>query len=179
MNNEVTLEELKEQVSTQKKAEEDKGDSLLLIVFKLGEEQYALPIDQIKEVVLTPKIAKVPQTPDFVQGVANIRGNLIAILDLEEKFGIESIEDTEGENSGNYTLVIESDKFKIGILVKEVPNTLRTYAKNIDNSSGIMQYSSMDESCIKGIVKTESEMIILVDIISLMKDESLAKISSL
>jgi len=61
--------------------------TLQIVVFKLGQEEYGLHIDQIKEVVITPKITRMPQTPAFVKGVANIRGNVIAMLDLEEKFG--------------------------------------------------------------------------------------------
>ena len=59
-----------------------------IVVFRLGQEEYGLPIEQIKEVVITPNITRMPQTPAFVKGVANIRGNVIAILDLEEKFGL-------------------------------------------------------------------------------------------
>ena len=57
-----------------------------LIIFKLAGEEYGLSIDQIKEVVLTPRVAKMPQTPAYIKGVANIRGNIIAIMDLEQKF---------------------------------------------------------------------------------------------
>ena len=59
-----------------------------MIIFKLGKEEYALHIDQIKEVVLTPGIAKIPQTPDYIIGVANIRGNIISIVSLNTKFGL-------------------------------------------------------------------------------------------
>src|SRR6478609_4820459 len=84
----------------------DVGKRIQLIIFKLGSEEYALPIDQIKEVVLTPRIAKMPQTPSYIKGVANIRGSIIAILDLEEKFGIDRSIDKTSE-SFHYTLVVE------------------------------------------------------------------------
>ena len=149
-----------------------------LIVFKLGHEEYALPIDQIKEVVLTPRISKIPQTPDYIKGVANIRGNVISILDLEERFGLlasqsngNAKDDQQGENeeSSNYTLVIESEEYKIGILVKEVPNTLSVNGAEIDSTANIVQHSSLDESAINGIVKLENRMIILIDILKMME----------
>ena len=78
-----------------------------IVVFKLGNEEYGLKIDQIKEVVITPAITKMPQTPSYMKGVANIRGNVIAILDLEEKFSLAN--QTETRSAGaNFTLVIES-----------------------------------------------------------------------
>lgn len=169
---ELTVDEVKKQASYEKKQEEI-GALVQLIIFKLGEEEYALNIDQIKEVVLTPGIAKIPQTPNYIKGLANIRGNVIAIVDLEKKFNL-SDDDTQ---KGNYTLVVESDSFKIGILVKEVPNTLTVEEKDIDNSSSILQYSSLDQDCIRGIVKSGERMIILVDMIKMMEAEDLNKLT--
>ncbi len=137
-----------------------------LIIFKLGTEEYAMEIDQIKEVVITPKIAKVPRTPTYIKGIANIRGNIIAIMDLEERFGIG--ESTGNNQLANYTLVIESDEFKIGFLVKEVPNTLSVALEEIDSFSEVIRYSEVDEKCIKGIVKHGQKMIFMIDVYQLL-----------
>ena len=140
-----------------------------IVVFRLGQEEYGLPIDQIKEVVITPTITRMPQTPLFVRGVANIRGNIIAILDLEEKFGLQSVAKTpEGRN--NYTLVIESDEFKMGILVREVPNTLSISPSNIENMvfTGDQQ---TEQSYITGIVKLDKRLIIMIDIFKVISEE--------
>ncbi len=167
-NKELTFEEVKRQASLEQQ-QQDVGKMIQLIIFKLGDEEYALNIDQIKEVVLTPGIAKIPQTPDYIIGVSNIRGNIIAIVDLEAKFGLHKEEDNIVK--GNYTLVVESDTFKIGILVKEVPDTMTVAENSIDNSSMILQYSNLDQECIKGIVKNGERMIILVDMIKMMEAE--------
>jgi purine-binding chemotaxis protein CheW len=53
-----------------------------------GGEEYALVIDQIKEVVITPKVSRIPLTPKYIKGVANVRGDILAIIDLEECFGL-------------------------------------------------------------------------------------------
>lgn len=143
-----------------------------LIIFKLGSEEYALEIDQIKEVVLTPRIAKMPQTADFIMGVANIRGNVIAILDLEKCFGLSSSEATAAETA-NFTLVVESETFRVGILVKEVPNTLSVAVNEIDNSSNFVQSNTVDESTIKGVVKSGDRLIILIDMIKLMESDDI------
>ncbi|UKN01601.1 chemotaxis protein CheW [Paracrocinitomix mangrovi] len=171
---ELTVEEVRKQAALEKKQEEV-GTLVQLIIFKLGEEEYALNIDQIKEVVLTPGIAKIPQTPDYIKGVANIRGNVIAIVDLERKFNLSDT--AKLEEKGNYTLVVESDSFKIGILVKEVPNTLTVAEKDIDNSTTVLQYSNLDQDCIRGIVKSGERMIIMVDMIKMMEAEDLNKLT--
>lgn len=175
-NNELaTVEEIrKEAAAYTQKAET--GERIQLIIFKLGKEEYAMNIDQIKEVVLTPKIARVPQTADYIKGVANIRGNIIAIMDLEERFNLSSTSQT----NANYTLVVESEEFKVGILVKEVPNTLTIRSTDIDDSSDIIRYSALDERCIRGIVKSQDRMIIMIDMFELLSiDENIKRVNNL
>jgi purine-binding chemotaxis protein CheW len=144
-----------------------------LIIFRLGSEEYGLTIDQIKEVVLTPAIAQVPGMPAYIKGVANIRGNIIAILDLEERFQLGESKTESSGMAGNYTLVIESSRFKVGILVKEVPNTLSITTDKIEDSTAFIQYSSIDEKCITGIVKAGERLIILIDVFKLMDIENI------
>lgn len=152
--------------------ESSKHSRTQLIVFKLGKEEYGLTIDQIKEVVLTPTITRMPQTPAYIKGVANIRGNIIAILDLEEKFGIA---DKSGESVkvGNYTLVVASEEYKIGILVKEVPNTLSVSKADIDESVNIAHDEKQEGNYIRGIVKVNNRLIILIDIFQSMSRHEL------
>ena len=175
---ELTVDEVRLEAASESEIV-DSGTLVQLIVFKLGNEEYALHIDQIKEVVLTPGIAKIPQTPEYIMGVANIRGNVIAIVDLEKKFNLLNEGGVKDKNHGNYTLVVESNSFKIGILVKEVPNTLTISESNIDKSSTVLQYTNLDEECIKGIVKSGESMIILIDMIKMMESEDLNKMAAI
>ncbi len=173
---ETTLAEVQAQAAAYQE-DQDKGRMVQLIIFKLGNEEYALHIDQIKEVVLTPSVAKIPQTTEYIKGVANIRGNIIAIVDLEKKFNLTKKQAEEDEQTGNYTLVVESEAFKIGVLVTEVPNTLTVSEADIDNNTSVLQYSSLEEECIRGIVKSGERMIIMVDMIKMMESEDLQKVS--
>lgn len=176
----ATLEEVKKEAAAYTK-KNDVGERMQLIIFKLGKEEYAMNIDQIKEVVITPRIAKVPQTAIYIKGVANIRGNIIAIMDLEERFNlIEKTDQTASEVIANYTLVVESEEFKVGILVKEVPNTLSVNTTDIDSSSEIIRYTALDERCIKGIVKSGERMIIMIDMFELLAiDEHVKKVNAI
>lgn len=149
-----------------------------LIVFRQGSEEYGIHIDQIKEVVLTPNITKMPQTPTHVKGVANIRGNIIGIIDLEEKFGIKEASSTEEANlASNYTLVVESEEYKVGILVREVPNTLTVKTDSIEQSINIVHDNSLDADYIQGIVKLDARLIILIDIFKILEEKVLESIS--
>lgn len=144
------------------------GRTQQIVVFKLGQEEYGLSIDQIKEVVITPTITRMPQTPPFVRGVANIRGNVIAILDLEEKFGLVRSNETR-TTGNNYTLVIESDEFKMGILVREVPNTLSIATSSIEGSIFTGDQQS-EQSYITGIVKLDKRLVIMIDIFKVISE---------
>jgi purine-binding chemotaxis protein CheW len=170
--------EIKEEIIATKASshkENEKFNRHQLIVFKQGNEEYGLAIDQIKEVVLTPKITKMPQTPHYVKGVANIRGNIIAIIDLEEKFGIAN-KNTETHTEGKYTLVVASEEFKVGILVKEVPNTLAVSQSDIDETVNIIQDDSQESNYIRGIVKVNNRLIILIDVYQIMNRQELTQV---
>jgi purine-binding chemotaxis protein CheW len=159
-------------MSTNHQTENKKEGTLQqIVVFKMGQEEYGLPIDQIKEVVITPTITRMPQTQLFVRGVANIRGNIIAILDLEEKFGMQVQGATDRSYSGNnYTLVIESDEYKMGILVREVPNTLSISSSSIE-SAAFTGDQQTERSYITGIVKLDKRLIIMIDIFKVINEQ--------
>lgn len=179
-NETATVEEVKKEAAayTQKNLV---GERIQLIIFKLGREEYAMNIDQIKEVVITPRIARVPQTAGYIKGVANIRGNIIAIMDLEERFSLsDNSADSNNGGLANYTLVVESESFKVGILVKEVPNTLTIFTSDIDSSSEIIRYTALDERCIKGIVKSGERMIVMIDMFELLSiDDQVKKVNNI
>ncbi len=149
------------------KTESITPSTIQIVVFKLGQEEYGLSIDQIKEVVITPTITRMPQTPPFVKGVANIRGNVIAMLDLEEKFALVRNQEAVSATN-NFTLVIESDDYKMGILVREVPNTLTIKSSNIEDS---VFTGDQEQSYITGIVKLEKRLIIMIDIFKVINEQ--------
>ena len=149
------------------------ADKHQLIVFKLGSEEYGIHIDQIKEVVLTPRVTRMPQTPAYLKGVANIRGSILAIVDLEEKFGLQHSESKTEESTSNYTLVAESQDFRVGILVKEVPNTLSVMASDIDETINVVQDASENNQYILGIVKINDRLVILIDLFKTMQTQDL------
>jgi len=119
-----------------------------IIVFKVGNEDYGVTIDSVKEVVPTPKkVAKLPLSPPYIKGICNIRGNLIKLLSLEDKFGIST--DTEM----NYTLVLSD--INIGILTKEVPYTLSV--------NEVHPYDYGNVNYIDGVINQNNKMIILIN----------------
>lgn len=146
-----------------------------IVVFKLGEEEYGLYIDQIKEVVITPIITKMPQTPSYIRGVANVRGNVIAMLDLEEKFGLNGLKSNVATGN-NFTLVIESEDYKMGVLVREVPNTLSISTDHIDQSVFLGGDHQGNKTYVTGIAKLDKRLIVMIDIFKVISDQDVQQI---
>ena len=136
-----------------------------LIVFKLGTEEYGIRIEQVKEVTLTPEIARMPKTPAFIKGVANIRGDIIAVMDLEERFQIRPVAEPEGTGASrkSYTLVLEAKDYTIGLVVREVPQSLTLPISRIDKAPSFLQESNIIDHYIEGIGKLGSRLIIVLD----------------
>ncbi|MGB3781010.1 MAG: chemotaxis protein CheW [Tunicatimonas sp.] len=150
-------------------------DTQLLIVFKLGLEEYGISIDQIREVVLTPRITRMPQTPSYIEGVANVRGSILAIVNLEKKLEIESAQPATQDLAAQYTLVVESEEQRFGILVKEVPNTLAVNSSDIQEPTNVIQTTSQKSHYITGIVRMNERLIILIDLHEIMQNEKSVK----
>lgn len=149
-----------------------------LIVFKLGAEDYAIKIDQIKEVTVTPSITRMPRTPGFVKGVANIRGDIIAIMNLEERFGIRQVPEQEGAGSGvTYTLVIEAKEYSIGVIVREMPQSLNLAVSKIDKTPAFLQDINVHENYIEGIAKVDNRLIIVLDMYRILTSDEISQLS--
>lgn len=176
--NYLTQEQMDERKRLKAQYDQDilqlKGKSVQLIVFILGGDRYALEIDKVKEIVPTPPVSRIPHAPEYMKGVANIRGSVMVIMDLEEKFELLKPDEIKEKQ---FTLVIKNDQFKAGIMVSEVPNTLKVQGDIIEGSSGIMSNTVLDETFIKGLIKKEDGMIILLDIIELIKSDEVRVIA--
>jgi purine-binding chemotaxis protein CheW len=150
-----------------------------LIVFKLGAEFYAIKIDQVKEVTITPEITRMPRTPDFVKGVANIRGDIIAIVDMEKRFSIRPTPESEVlQGDTTYTLVIEAKDYNIGVVVKEMPQSLNLAISKIDKAPSFLKDTSIQDSYIEGIARVKDQLIIVLDMFKILTSDEIKQLSN-
>lgn len=139
----------------------------VLVVFSLGRETYAVPIERVKEVVKVPNIAPIPQSPEYILGVGNIRGNVIAIADLAKKLNPDNVNVPYTEES--YVIVLKDTVVQAGMIVNSVPDTIVVRTSQINTSTSVIKNLSANDQFIKGIVKVEDRMIILIDILDMME----------
>ena len=137
-----------------------------LIVFQLAGESYGIRIEQVKEVTLTPDIARMPKTPAFVKGIANLRGDIITIIDLEERFQLRPAE--EALPAVSYTMAIEAQDYTIGIVVREVPQPLSLAASTIESAPEFIQDLNIHDKYIEGIAKVNGRIIVVLDMLKLL-----------
>lgn len=161
------------------KPEAVKEEMIHLIVFKLGSEEYGIKIDQVKEVTVTPNVTRMPRTPDFIKGVANIRGDIIAIMNLEERFGIRSVPLASDVNPHiTYTLVIEAREYSIGVIVREVPQSLNLSMTKIDKTPSFLQDINIHENYIEGIAKVNNRLIIVLDMYKILTQDEIRELKN-
>jgi purine-binding chemotaxis protein CheW len=164
----------KEAVAAAEGAEEQDQRLMHMVIFRLGSEEYGIRIEQVKEVTITPPVARVPRTQPFIKGIANIRGDIIALMDLEERFGLTSATETPIlKQERSFTLVIDVDQFTIGLLVREVPQSLTIPVGKVDTTPGLIKESSFDNGFIDGIAKFDSRLIIVLNMEKILNPQEL------
>ncbi len=140
----------------------------VLVVFPLGKEKYAISIEKVKEVVKLPPIAPIPQSADYVLGVGNIRGNVIAITDLARRLNLDY--NTDIDLASAFVIVLKDPNVHAGMIVAEVPDTIVVNKSQINTSAAVIKNLSASDQFIKGIVKVDGEMIILIDILEMIEN---------
>ncbi|MCC9165546.1 chemotaxis protein CheW [Pontibacter harenae] len=144
-----------------------------LIMFRLGSEYYAIKIGLVKEVTITPTITRMPRTPHFIKGVANIRGDIIAVMDLEQRFNIEPTPVEQGLHNPNvtYTLVLEAKDYNLGIIVREMPQSINLPVSKIDKTPSFLQDINIQENYIEGIAKVNNRLVIVLDMYKVLTQD--------
>lgn len=141
------------------------SSELQLVTFNLGKEEFAVPILQIQEINRLVDITKVPKSPDFVEGVINLRGKVIPIIDLRKRFGLPQAE------LGKYSrvVVINMGGRMIGLIVDSVSEVLRLSESAIEPAPPIV--AGIDSEYIKGLGKIEGRLLILLDLNKILSKE--------
>jgi purine-binding chemotaxis protein CheW len=143
--------------------------------FKLDEEEFALDISKVKEVLDFTKITKVPQTPDFMKGVINLRGSVVPVVDLNNKFGIKDTEKTVNTRIIIGQVAIEGDETILGVLADSVHEVMDIEPKNIEPAPRIG--TKLNTDFIKGMGKREEEFVMILDIDKVFSSEELSLVS--
>ncbi len=142
------------------------------LTFSLADEEYGISILKIKEIIGMMPITTVPQTPEFVKGVINLRGKVIPVIDLRLRFGMDAIDYTER----TCIIVVEiggsAETIQIGTVVDAVSEVLNVSGEDIEETPTFG--AKLNTDYILGMAKMEGGVKILLDIDRVLSDEEVA-----
>lgn len=143
------------------------------VVFKLGEERYGVDILNVSTISEYLEITRVPDAPKYVQGMINLRGSIIPVISLKERFHIPQTSVSEETRIIIYSI----DGVDIGFLVDEASQVLRVEDEDIEPTPAILKGG--DREYISGVGKYENKIIILLDFSKILSESERAEITKL
>jgi purine-binding chemotaxis protein CheW len=142
------------------------------VTFSLNKEKYAIDIMGVEEILKLTEITPIPKAPDFIEGIINIRGKVLPVVDLKKKLNLGEV----AEEDKVRIIVANINGKKIGFLVDEVFEVFRIEEQYIDEAPALT--IDLDSNYIEGVAKTDKGMIILLDIKKLFSVYEQKQISS-
>ncbi len=143
-----------------------------LIVFHVGDEELCVPIEAVQEIVRTGPITPIPDSPEFVQGLINVRGEIVATINLRARFFFP----TENVEPKHIVITRQEDSL-FGILVDEVTEVLRIPQTDIKAPHKLM--TTIHEDYVSGVVPIEKRLIIVLDLARVLSTEELGRLSEI
>lgn len=137
------------------------------LTFVLGKEEYGIEILKVREIIGVMSITTVPQTPEYMKGVINLRGKVIPIVDLRSKFSMPEVEHTKE----TCVIVVDVNSTQLGIIVDSVSEVLDIGNGEIEDTPDFGQ--EINTESIMGLGKTKDKIIILLDIEKVLTSEDL------
>jgi len=153
--------------------EDELSDEKQLVIFKLGNEEYGVDIMQVKEIIRTTTITKIPQVPSFVEGIISLRGEILPIIDMRKKFGLPETERTRQTR----ILVINLDNMTIGGIVDEVTEVLRIPNDAITPPPPVIK--GVNTEYLQGVGQINGRIIILLDMSKILTSNEVIQIEEL
>ncbi|EAQ81443.1 chemotaxis protein CheW [Blastopirellula marina] len=135
----------------------ESANSMQLVSFRLAQEEYGIEITRVQEIILMGEITRVPQTPDFIKGLINLRNTVIPIVDLRRRFGLSE----EKPSDETRIMVMNVAGKTIGIIVDAVSEVLRIAKDQIAPPPPTV--AGLGRDYLTGLVKLDKRLLILLD----------------
>lgn len=147
------------------------GEEHQLVVFNLGDEAFGVDIAQVREIIKMAEITRMPNAPEFVEGIINLRGQITTIMDLRKRLCMKLAE----ANEQTRIIIVEASGSTLGMIVDSVSEVLRISGDDIDPPSA----ASTHAEYIQGVGKLEDRLLILLDLNKVLSEEEIVQIERL
>jgi len=144
-----------------------------VVGLRIGRETFGIPIALVREIVRVPEITAVPNAPKYVEGVINLRGKIISVIDLRKRFGDQILELTRKTR----VVVVEIDNRTIGLVVNSASEVLKFPPSDIEPPGAVFPGGEMDY--VTGVAKLKDRLIILLDLSKILKGGELRHLDEL
>jgi purine-binding chemotaxis protein CheW len=136
---------------------------LHIVGFQVGRETYGVPIASLHEIVRVTEITSVPDSPEYIEGVINLRGKIVSVIDLRKRFGTKQI----ANSKKNRILVVESNGRLTGLIVDSASDVLKIPAEDVESAPAVFQEGGLN--CVTGLGKYKGRLIVLLDMNKLLQ----------
>jgi purine-binding chemotaxis protein CheW len=144
---------------------------LHIVGFQVGRETYGVPITSLHEIVRVPEITAVPDAPEYLEGVINLRGKIVSVMDLRKRFDMPQAE----TRKGNRILVVEHSGKLAGLIVDSATEVVKIPSADVEAPPSVFQEGGLN--CVTGLAKVGGRLIVLLDMSKLLAPASLLQTS--
>lgn len=148
-----------------------------LVTFQLGEEQYGIDIMDVKEIVRVQEIRSIPNAPTYVEGIFNLRSEIIPIINLHKRFHLKKPVMSEDDALLSGFIIIDLDGMKLGVIIDKVARVVTVDTEKIQPPPQML--TGIGAEYIQGVVHQEHGYLIILDIRRLFNPRELQKITEL
>lgn len=137
-----------------------------LVVFAIGEEEFGVEIGQVREIVKLVQITYLPKAPAFIEGVVNLRGQVLAVIDLAKRLSIPS----RPRGDSTRIIIVEVGNNTVGMIVDSVSEVLRLSSDDVDDVPTLVN-TEVPEHYIRGVGKLKDRLLVLLDLNKVLTPE--------
>lgn len=150
------------------------AEIIQLVVFRLGDEEFGVQINKVKEIVRVIPITPIPKAPKFIEGIVNLRGEILAVIDLSKRLDIPS----KPRSERTRIVVIEINENIVGMIVDEVSEVLNIPLSNIEKTPQVIE-SDIKQKYITSVGKLKDRLLILIDLAAILSLEEVEQVKNL
>jgi purine-binding chemotaxis protein CheW len=143
-------------------------DEIQLVVFTIGDEEFGVEINQVREIVKLVAITRMPKSPVFIDGVVNLRGQIITVIDLAKRLDLPS----RGKTESTRIMVVEVGENTVGMIVDSVSEVLRLSTDDIEDIPSLLN-TEVHERYLRGVGKCNDRLLILLDLNEVLSSEEI------
>ncbi|HET8688085.1 MAG TPA: chemotaxis protein CheW [Methanosarcina sp.] len=149
-------------------------ENLNLVAFELSGEEFGVDIMQVSEVIPVPRITRIPQAPECIKGLINLRGKILVVIDLNKRLGFPSKE----TDTLSRIIILEVKGIVIGMLVNSVKEVMRLPLSSIEPTPEIIK-SKINAEYLTGVGKAGNRLFILLNLARVLGEEEIEELSEL